>query len=116
MQAELSEVLKDAVVTVLVIILSMAVNAIKGYYNAGREKVLSEVDCITDTSLRIAVRDAVLAVEQIADNFIKAGEVKYTSEEKLQLAVDILEKKGFDVEVSDIEAAIKQFKERAAYK
>ena len=114
MQAELSEVLKDAVITVLVIILSMAVNAIKGYYAAGRDKVLSEVDCINDTSLRIAVRDAVLAVEQIAANWIKAGEEKYTSEEKLQLAVDILEAKGFNVEVSDIEAAIKQLKERAA--
>ena len=113
MQAELSEVLKDAVITVLVVILSMAINAIKGYYAAGREKVLSEVDSISDTSLRIAVRDAVLAVEQIAANYAKETEMKYTSEYKLQLAVGFLEAKGFNVEISDIEAAIKQLKERA---
>ena len=110
---ELMEVIKDAVSTIIIIVVGAAIGAAKNYYSAGRAKALAEVEAINDTSLRLAVRDAVLAVEQIAGNYFKEVGEKMASEDKLQAAVNYLEAKGFNVEIEDIEAMIAKIKENA---
>lgn len=110
MPVEISEFMKDAFITAAVLFGGWFLDSIRAYYAAGRKKRLLEIDTIADTNLRVFLRDAVLAIEQIAKNYLKEFGESMLSEDKLQAASDYLEKKGVKFEVEDIEAMIARLK------
>jgi len=111
MTPELWDRLFEVIATIILFIASFILPKIHAWVDVKIAAGKAQLDSITDSNLRSAAYVAVNAVEQMAYTAAK----KWTSEEKLQEAVSIIEAKGFqNVQVADIESVVKQLKEKWA--